>query len=239
MCKSLVYNFLKENGGLSEYVDIVNVLNDSDSEVLAVKDDGILVKCSKDNLGFMVANSKETAIELGEISKNNCISEICMRRIEFAKFAATAAGFEIVEGNPCYIASQIKPEILPETKNIEFKPLIIDNLAYVKNNYNMANILGEEYLKERIASGNFWGGFLDGKIFGFIGCHSEGSMGMLFIHPDYRKRGLGKELEIRLINLLVKRGGHPYCHIFQDNKISISLHKSLGFIFGKQKLIWL
>ena len=40
----------------------------------------------------------------------------------------------------------------------------------------------------------FFGAFVDGQLAGFVGEHSEGSMGMLEIFPAYRRRGLGYSL---------------------------------------------
>ena len=94
------------------------------------------------------------------------------------------------------------------------------------------------YLRERIAAGQMWGLFEDGRLAGFIGMHSEGSMGLLEILPEFRRRGYGYQLEAYLIALHLQRGWTPYCHIVYGNEASLRLQEKLGLSFAKLPAIW-
>ncbi|MGN1204663.1 MAG: GNAT family N-acetyltransferase, partial [Lachnospiraceae bacterium] len=73
---------------------------------------------------------------------------------------------------------------------------------------------------------------------GFCGEHAEGSMGMLFIFPQYRKMGYASQIESFLINATIQKGYTPYCQIFSDNEASIMLQKKLCLYPAKGNIRW-
>lgn len=79
----------------------------------------------------------------------------------------------------------------------------------------------------------------EGKIVGFIGCHLEGSMGLLEILPKYRRMGYGTELESFMINRLLERGLIPFGHVVTGNSKSLRLQKKLGLTKAPEKVYWL
>lgn len=83
-----------------------------------------------------------------------------------------------------------------------------------------------------------WGLFEGNAIAGFIGMHPEGSMGLLEVLPEYRRRGYGYLLEAYLIRLHLQRGWTPYCHVVKGNEASLRLQKKLGFEFAEKPAIW-
>lgn len=81
--------------------------------------------------------------------------------------------------------------------------------------------------------------FQEETFVGYIGRHPEGSMGLLFIFPEYRRRGFAEELERFQINSILAAGRTPYAHIIVDNDKSLALQKKLGAIFADDKVVWL
>ena len=67
----------------------------------------------------------------------------------------------------------------------------------------------EGYLRDRLESGVMLGAFDGDILIGFIGVHGEGAMGLLQVHPDYRRRGVGKLLEAHQINHHLAWGVDP------------------------------
>ena len=57
-------------------------------------------------------------------------------------------------------------------------------------------------------------------------------MGMLTVFPDYRRKGLGFELEKHLINTALEEGRRAYCNVFFSNTASIALQEKLGLSRG-------
>ncbi len=134
----------------------------------------------------------------------------------------------------CSQAVCTRKEALPvQYKNI--RQLDITYLEYIMENYNSS----EEHVKERLNAGVMYGAFDGEKIIGFIGMHNEGSMGMLFVEEEYRKKGIGASLESYLINLQISNGYTPYCHIIEGNDKSMALQDKLGLYVADTPLWWI
>ena len=118
-------------------------------------------------------------------------------------------------------------------KNI--RQLDITYLDYIMENYSSS----EEHMKERLNAGVMYGAFEEDRIIGFIGMHNEGSMGMLFVEEEYRKKGIGASLESYLINLQISNGLTPYCHIIEGNDKSLALQEKLGLYVADTPLWWI
>lgn len=134
----------------------------------------------------------------------------------------------------CAQAVCTRKEALPvRYKNI--RQLDITYLEYILENYNSS----EEHIKERLNAGVIHGAFDEDRIIGFIGMHNEGSMGMLFVEEEYRKKGIGASLESYLINLQLSNGYTPYCHIIEGNDKSMALQEKLGLYVADTPLWWI
>jgi ribosomal protein S18 acetylase RimI-like enzyme len=55
------------------------------------------------------------------------------------------------------------------------------------------------YLKQRADAHQLWVGLSNETVIGFIGIHDEGSIGLLYVRPEYRKMGYGEFLQILLL----------------------------------------
>jgi tRNA (guanine37-N1)-methyltransferase len=77
------------------------------------------------------------------------------------------------------------------------------------------------------------------QLAGFIGVHSEGSIGMLEIFPEYRRRGFGYILEAFVIEKLLDLGYTPYCHVVEGNAPSYKLQEKLGYKKADKLSIWI
>lgn len=96
-----------------------------------------------------------------------------------------------------------------------------------------------EALRRGLGAGEVFGAFLDGQLAGFIGCHVEGSYGMLEVLPQYRRRGVGYALERHIIGWLLERGRIPFCQVRPDNQSSLSLQSRLGLEMSANLVHWL
>lgn len=124
----------------------------------------------------------------------------------------------------------------PEDPAFDIRPLGMDALAFVHENYGHAS---REYLRDRLADGVMLGAYVDGELAAFIGEHIEGSMGLLHVMPDYRRRHLGYALERAAIRRTMLAGHVPYDQVFEDNAASHALQKHLGMTPSEGKVYWL
>lgn len=89
-----------------------------------------------------------------------------------------------------------------------------------------------QYVKERILAGAVYGIFAEDELVGFGGYHADGSLGMLYLEENSRRKGLGTSLEAYIINRMLERGWIPYGHIEADNLPAMALQEKLGLYFA-------
>ena len=95
------------------------------------------------------------------------------------------------------------------------------------------------YVRLRIRNKAVYGAFYGEEIVGFAGQHEEGSLGMLFVLPEYRNRRVAAALETYMINLSVERGEVPYGHVIIGNTASEKMQENLGLCKAKGKVYWM
>lgn len=94
------------------------------------------------------------------------------------------------------------------------------------------------YIGERIDAGML-GAYQGGTLAGFVGAHSEGSIGLLTVRPAFRRRGIARALESAFINVLLGRGVQPFAQVEPGNLPSERLQRSLGLVQGEDYIYWL
>lgn len=146
--------------------------------------------------------------------------------------------FDYSESMVCFQAAYLKKGPLPEAPcGAEIRLLDESFLPFLAEHYSHAS--DEGYLLGRLRAGVMFGAFLQGRLAGFIGLHEEGSMGMLEVLPEFRRRGVALSLETFLSNRLLAAGRVPFVQIVEGNAPSLQLHRKLGFSVSKETLCWL
>ncbi len=98
---------------------------------------------------------------------------------------------------------------------------------------------GADYVREHLEEFGLYGAFLEGKLVGYIGRHPEGSLGILQVAPEYRRRKIAKALETYMINLSLEIGHVPFTEVVVGNEKSMALQESLGLCFAKNLIYWM
>lgn len=128
--------------------------------------------------------------------------------------------------------------VLPVREGLSIRPLTLEDLDFVLENYHNPGAF-EAHIRERIGEGML-GGMVDGQLAGFAGVHQEGTVGMLEVLPQFRRRGLAEALEAAVIAQQLRRGRLPYCHVRHGNTASEKLQRKLGLVFDHSRtLYWL
>ncbi len=115
------------------------------------------------------------------------------------------------------------------------RKLDLSHLAYVKAHYSSS----EEHLKDCLIAGAMYGAFDEERLIGFVGMHEEGSMGMLFVEEEYRRKNIAVSLESFMINVQLSNGFTPYCHVIEGNEASLRLQEKLGLYPAEEPLWWM
>ena len=104
-----------------------------------------------------------------------------------------------------------------------------------------------DYIIERIEAGAVYGAFFGDNtandtintLAGIIGIHEEGSIGMLYVKPQYRHQKLATALETYAFNRALENGWIPYGQIIVGNDASMRLQESMGLHFSKSSVYWM
>ena len=110
-------------------------------------------------------------------------------------------------------------------------------MAFILNEYT---VLEPAEMKQVRALHHLYVGQLSsGEIVGFVGMHMEGSIGMLKVLPQYRRRGYAAELEQFMIRRTMEMGLVPFGQIEVWNEASIALQQKMGMIISEKSIFWL
>ena len=220
------------------YLDLTEAVRRGDGRVLGATPKGALVAFTNlidgPDYGYtMFADDEQTArILCAMIPPNPGFLTVHERTY----FGLLQKCFGFSEANACWQMGWLRttPPPLPEL-GAEVRPLDASHLPTVCANYQMED---EEYLGWLIDRGELFGAFDGDALMAFIGRHAEGSMGLLEVLPQYRRRGLGRLLQSHMIGLELSRGRVPYGQVFDGNEASLALQQSLGMTRSMGRLYW-
>ena len=82
-------------------------------------------------------------------------------------------------------------------------------------------------------------GYEGGTLAGFMGEHLEGSMGLLYVFPELRRKGYATELEKTMIARTLREGHIPFAQIEKNNSASLALQRKLGLVISDRLICWM
>lgn len=228
--KDKALNYLTENSLL--HMDMIEPIRRGTAQFLYADTDGVLLREQKSGAYMLSTINKEKSQELLDM-----ISEcklIVLHQLDMIEDVVRKYNLksQLVCVQAVYL-NQNKPCV---TEGIEIKPLELVYKDIILAHYDK---LSNNEIENLIESGLLYGGFKDGVLFGFVGNHLEGSIGLLEVFPRYRSRGYGRALENFIINHMLDKDLVPYAQIEIDNKKSMTLHQNFGFHISEDKLAWM
>ena len=103
--------------------------------------------------------------------------------------------------------------------------------------HSMESLANESYIGECLKDG-MYGAFHGDELCGFIGVHDQESIGLLEVHPNWRRKGLAVALEQVMIAKQLERGRLPYGEIVSDNTASLQLQRKAGMVTNEKLTYW-
>lgn len=195
----------------------------SDEHGAAVKI-GDWYKCAFDGVKSLVEFSNDSGIK-----QNLCVLGLPL----------DAADILGVDSTPCKTFAYTKA-LPPAFEGLSVKRLAHTLSAFVADKYDCrGHKATAEEMEKTLRGKGVFGAFIDSKLAGFIGRHSDGSMGMLTVFDEYKRRGIGAGLEKFLINYVMTFGRTPYCDVYVDNAPSLALQEKLGLTPALGYTFWI
>ena len=220
---------------------ILEVLRRGSGNIIMEDDNGVLIFDEGSSAYMMTCKDIETAKRIIELIPKE--ASLIVAHEEFY-IKLLQEKFNICDIVECNNAVYMKDEKIIDldderTSMIKIKILNKEHIEEVEKLYSELQLVGDGYIKNRIMNKEIIGAFIDNNLVGFIGFHEEGSMGMLEIKKEYRRRGIGKLLEKNMINYALERGKYPYGQVIVGNEKSLQLQKSLGLEISNETVFWL
>ena len=203
------------------------------AEILAAEETGVLIRLLSEAIFMLSADSREKGMELLEqVQEPEMVVVHQKFLIEPVK---KKYGFK--RDNICDQAVYTGKTPLSVRPDADIRRLDMQYYEFLTEHYHLME--SPEYMAELIELGVMHGIFENGQLAGFMGMHTEGSMGILEILPEYQRRGYGTELQKYMINFCLERGWTPFGQIIVGNKESLGLQKKLGMELAPGKVTWL
>ncbi len=211
------------------HIDLIHALRSDGSTILFYDEEaGLAIRHSTGTV-FTVAFR---SLGLDDLYEAIGDADLCCTHSEVMYRHYLDKGYRCDRG-PCYIFSYEGEPL--DTGDYQYRIMGNDEADIVVRHYGAS----EEYVREEIGKKNIFAIEKDGTLMGFGGFHSEGSMGILEIFPEYRRQGIGYYMESYMINEAIRRGIKPFCNVYTSNEASIRLQEKLGLKRGKSLLYWL
>lgn len=216
-----------------DYLGLERVLRRGSGEIIAEQDDALLIRDRISNAYFLACENAESGINLlDQHITQDCdllmVSDYITGITAFEKY-----GFS--EKLECYQFAYFgdKPTLSTE---ITVRTADERDLAMLIENYQL---ISPEELQSIVGRKGILLGYDQDKLIGFIGEHLEGSMGILYVFPEYRHRGFGADLEKHLIAKTMEEGYIPFGQVEKENLASLSLQKKLGMTQSDHLIVWM
>ena len=230
------------------HIDMIELINRGRARIVYHDADEILLRDIVTGIYFHTRMSGVPQMEWKlplKLAKDDSIECIVLHQREMVPLMETH--FHLKEDMECLQGAYTRREKLPVRglygpdgrgeNGFSIRVLSEEFIPFVTEHYS--EIGTEEYVTDRIRHGAVYGAFYDEKIVGFIADHEEGSIGMLYVLPEYRKRHVAMALETYCMNLAIERGEIPYGQIVLGNEPSIGLQEKMGICFAKGTIVWM
>ena len=220
------------------HMDMLQLIERGQAKLLYRDHKGILLYDRISKTCMLTVSTKEDADRiLSEVFDKGQISleevALFLSHQEFVnEIIIQKYGFSLISGCTQWVYT--RKEALPVSK-MDFRRLDETYLPIVAAHYDA---IGEDALLERFSKGAIYGILDEDKLCGFIGEHQEGSIGMLYVLPEYRGKGIGENLEREMINLTLRNGFIPYGQVYDGNDKSLKMQEKLGLYPAKEQVWW-
>ena len=216
-----------------DYLGIDRVLRRGSGEIIEETDRAILVRDAVSEAVFLAC--EDTAA--GAALLDHHISSDC-GLLMVSDYALGLSAFErygFSEKLECYQVAYFGE-----------KPLTDNRLTVRKANENDLPMLTETYhlisteeLEKVVRRGSILLGYDRDCLVGFIGEHLEGSMGILYVFPENRRKGFGVALQTHLIAQTMEKGYVPFGQVEKNNLNSLKLQQKIGMTRSDNLIVWM
>lgn len=235
MVPNIAIEMLSKNFLLN--VDMLECIRRGSAGILFASNEGVLLIDIPSNIYMLSSTNNEISKKLISILPDDF--NIIAVHDKFS-FDLLMKKHNFSETMICYNTVYTKSTPIPfDNSIVEIKPLTLEYKTSIINSYSKIDIVDDSYIENRLNANVMLGAFINNNLCGFIGCHEEGSIGMLEVLPEHKWKGIGSALQIAATNAALAQKRYPYGQVVETNIASTELQKKLGFELSKDKVYWL
>ena len=216
-----------------DHLGLDRVLKRGTGEVIAEQDDALFIRDSVSGACMLACEDAAAGLclldrHVGQDCGLLMVSDYALGMEAFQRY-----GFS--EKLECYQVAYYgeKPPadtgLTVRTADKQDLPMLIDTYT----------LISPEELEQVVSRKSILLGYNQNQLVGFIGEHLEGSMGILYVFPEFRHRGYGAALQSRLIAKTLKEGYIPFGQVEKENHASLRLQKKLGMSQSENLIVWM
>lgn len=224
--KETALKFLRKDYLLN--VDMIECIRRDIGRVLYASDKAVLIAADSAWVYMLSCDDRELGLSL---IRKHVDSWVVLHQMDM-RAPVSKLGFRV--GDECWQGAYTKKLPLEETF-ADIRRLDRSYAPLIAQNYELEE---EDEIALLMEQGIVYGAFLNGELAGFMGRHREGSLGMLFVFPPFRRQGIAEALERNYVNREIALGHVPYGQIFVGNTPSRQLQEKLGMEFSQGNICW-
>lgn len=217
------------------HMAMLEALRRKQAKLLIAKPQGVLLHHTTAQTYMLSAQDTNTAAQM---MNTMSIQPDMVVAHQSSYLSLLRARFDFTRHTACHSVAYLSTQPLPYPAQApDIRALTPSHLDFLLAHYS--HIPDPEYLSDRLQAGVMFGAYVGDQIAGFIGMHSEGSLGLLEVLPAYRRRGIAQALQIHMTNWCLGKGFTPFAQVVQGNQPSLMLQQKLGYTISKDLLYWL
>lgn len=219
-------------GGI-DYLGLDRVLKRGSGVLIAKQDNALFIRDSISGAYLLASEDMEAGISLLDCHIDQSCNLLMVSNYALGKAAFERYGFS--EKLECFQVA-FYGKNLPVDTDLAVRVADEQDFAMLVENYHLVSPAELEMLVRRKS---ILIGYYKGQLIGFIGEHLEGSMGILYVFPEYRRRGFGCALQTHLMSKTIEKGYIPFGQVEKDNLKSLSLQKKIGMMQSDNLIVWM
>ena len=219
--------------GRIEYLGLDRVIKRGSAEIIEERDDALFLRDGISGAYFLACEDERLAADILERHADRRYD--LLMTSNHAVGAAAFKKFGFFEKLECFQVAYYGKKPAPGGE-LTVRTARRSDLPTLAENYRLISP-GE--LEKVVERESMLLGFFRGQLVGFVGEHLEGSMGLLYVFPEFRRRGFASQLQSHMIARTMDAGYVPFGQVEKDNAASLKLQEKLGMTRSGSLIVWM
>ena len=215
-----------------DYVGLRRVIERGTAEIIEENDDCMFLHDEVSGAYMLACDDDDMAMAVLDKYKDRKYDLLTTTNKKAAEYACASYGLQnIME---CYQYAYLG-DMPEQDPRISIRNAEMDDLPVIMEVYDQVS---DEEMAKDIRRGAVIMAYSGDHLVGFIGEHLEGSQGMLYVYPEYRRKGYAAALENACFARTISKGWIPFGQVETNNTASVRLQEKRGLARADRLIYW-